>query len=255
MENKLINTVFKSYPKVNLFLKIVGKDGDYHEIFSRFLRVNSIYDEVSFQKNLIPQKDLKVIGNFAFPTEKNIIYQTYKSLLKIVDKDKGDELQAFFKDYSIRVKKEIPMMAGLGGGSSNSATFLNMVNSLFELNLTIEDKLKVVENIGSDIAFFLYDIESANVYGRGEIIEPLSEEPLNIEIYKSFREDFFKIEDMKELSYLKKMSSKEIFRELNLEFANDLYRPAKKICIELESFEREGFLFSGSGSSFFKILE
>ncbi len=263
--------IYKSYPKVNLFLKIVGIRENYHLIFSRFLRVKSIYDEIKF----IPHQDidnhgkLNIVGNFNFPTEQNIIYKIYKILYSKLDIKNRILLADFFDNYQVEVIKRVPMMAGLGGGSSNGATFLNMLNDTLNLNLEINQKISIVREIGSDIPFFLYDIESANVTGVGEIVEEtiLKENNLNIEIYtpdincntgaiyREFRTNFFKITNLNDIKDWKYMSSTTLFKELvnKRDYANDLFNPAKNICPDLENFAQSGFLFSGSGSSFFRI--
>ena len=260
-----MNKQYKSYAKINLFLKMVGVRGNYHEIFSRFIRVHSLYDILSFEENRIG--DFFIDSSFSFPKEKNIIYQTYNSLLTHLNGSQKQDVENFFQLYSVKVEKNIPMMAGLGGGSSNSATFLNMVDEVVNLNLTLEQKAKIVEKLGSDILFFLYNTDSANVYGTGDIIEIFNEEKLDIqivtpkiecntkEVYKKFRSDFFNISKMEDLEYLKNRASKDIFLDLSIEFANDLFKPAKYICPELKNLQNKNYLFSGSGSSFFTIKE
>ena len=254
---------FRSYAKINLFLKMVGIRGDYHEIFSRFIRVKSLYDTMSFEENKTGK--FFIDSDFSFPQEKNIIFHTYSSLLSYLDSEKRIVVEEFFKNFSIKIDKRIPMMAGLGGGSSNSATFLNMVDEVLNLQLTLNQKRDIVKNLGSDILFFLYNIDSANVFGTGDIVKIFKEEVLDIEvftpkiecntgkIYREFRKNFFNISDINELKYLENISSKEIFKTLSIEFANDLFQPAESVCPKLKSFRKDGYLFSGSGSSFFKI--
>ncbi len=259
----MINREFKSYPKVNLFLKIVGVQGNYHQLFFLFLRVHSIYDTLSFQNDNLGK--FVIHGDFDFPLETNIIYQTYISLLNYLDKSRKQQVIELFQQYSLKVDKQIPMMAGLGGGSSNSATFLNMVDEVANLKLELNEKIEIVKKLGSDIIFFLYDIESANVFGTGDIIEKLDEPKLNIEtftppiqchtgkVYSMFRDNFFHTSSIQELHHWKTTSSLDLFQILDIEYGNDLYQPAKRLCPNLESWYKDGYLFSGSGSSFFTI--
>jgi 4-diphosphocytidyl-2-C-methyl-D-erythritol kinase len=259
----MTNTKYKSYAKVNLFLKIVGIHGNYHKLFSRFLKVYSLFDVLSFEKNINQQ--FFINSNFSFPQEQNIIFQTYLSLLNFLDNSRKAKVEKFFKSYSVQVVKNIPMMAGLGGGSSNSATFLIMVDEVLNLNLSIQEKSEIVKNLGSDILFFLYEIDSANVFGTGNIIEKFDEDIPKIDvftpdikchtgkIYQEYRKNFFKISNLENLEYLKNMKSTEIFQKIDINFANDLFAPAKSICPKLESSFENGYLFSGSGSSFFKL--
>ena len=260
----MLKKQFKSYAKINLFLKIVGIRENYHELFSRFIKVKSLYDEMSFEKNI--KGEFYINSNFNFPQEQNIIFKTYHSLLLNINNSQKKDVKNFFQNYSIKVKKRIPLMAGLGGGSSNSATFLNMIDEVLNLELNMNKKINIVKNLGSDIIFFLHDFDSANLYGTGEIVEEFKENnQLNIDvftpkiechtgkIYQNFRKKFMNISDINELNHLKNTQSKDIFKDININFANDLYKPAKDLCPKLQIYEKKGYLFSGSGSSFFKI--
>ncbi len=256
---------FHSYPKVNLFLKIVGVDGDYHLLFSRFLRVKTLYDVLYFVEK--KTKRFEIETNLQISLRDNIVYKTYISLLNHLPPHKKKTVEEFFKFHTLRIEKNIPTMAGLGGGSSNSATFLNMVDSVLGLNLSLPEKLGIVKNIGSDIPFFLYGVDSANVFGRGEIIEPFDEVVPEIdiyippvkcstkEVYKIYRDKFFNITPIEELKEWKEQLSLDFFQKIDIELANDLYGPAKFLCSGLERYKKNGYLFSGSGSSFFSLKE
>lgn len=63
--------VKKSYAKVNIFLKIAGIRGNYHELVSRFVRVHNLYDIVSFEKG--NNKEFTIIGDFGCETKKYYI--------------------------------------------------------------------------------------------------------------------------------------------------------------------------------------
>lgn len=245
----------KSYAKVNIFLKIVGLRGDYHELNSRFVRVKNLYDEVSFIKS--NEKELKIIGNFSCPIEKNTVYKAYKLL------EKYKRVEEFFKNYYVKIDKKIPEFAGLGGGSSNAATFINMVNRYCELNLNKDELAQIGKSVGADVPFFIYEYDSANVKGIGEIVEKFDEETLDIEvitpnikcntgeIFKLFRKDYF--EEKSEYKELFSLKSDKILESLNIFEANDLYKVALKLEPKLEEFSKNYWFFSGSGSSFFRI--
>ena len=164
----------KSYAKVNIFLKIVGLRDNYHLIASRFVRVKNLFDTISFIKKDVD--NFSIEGNFSCILEKNTVYKAYKEL------EKFDEVKEFFKKNIVKIDKNIPEFAGLGGGSSNCATFLNMVNQACNLNLSKEELAKIGSNIGADVPFFVYEFDSANVSGIGEIVEEFNEESLNIEV-------------------------------------------------------------------------
>ena len=164
----------KSYAKINSFLKIVGIRGNYHEIVSRFVLRREIYDEIFFEKS----------SGFALECdneniENNIVLKAKFELEKAGFKNELDE---FFASHKIMIKKQIPLGAGLGGGSSNTATFLKMANEELNLKLTRENLMKIGANIGADVAFFASDFEAANVGDIGEIISEFNDEVPAIEI-------------------------------------------------------------------------
>lgn len=248
----------KSYSKVNIFLKIVGLRDNYHLIASRFVRVKNLFDTISFIKKDVD--NFSIEGNFSCILEKNTVYKAYKEL------EKFDEVKEFFKKNIVKIDKNIPEFAGLGGGSSNCATFLNMVNQACNLNLSKEELAKIGSNIGADVPFFVYEFDSANVSGIGEIVEEFKEESLNIEvitpkiacdtgkIYKNFREKFYKELNKDEVKELFVTNSKDILKKFSINEANDLYFSALDLNGDLKKFEKDNWFFSGSGSSFFKIL-
>ena len=247
----------KSYAKVNIFLKISNKREGYHELVSRFVRVHSLYDTISFVKS--SRKAFCIVGNFGCKMETNTVYKAYKLL------EKYDGVKDFFENYSVEIEKNIPEFAGLGGGSSNAATFLIMANKYCELNLSKDELCKIAVNIGADVPFFVYEYDSANVTGIGEIVEKFDEEILNIdtitpkvkcntgEIFKVFRENFYKQISKEEANRLLKMKSIEILNNLNIKEANDLYEPALSLYPQLNDYAKKDWFFSGSGSSFFKV--
>ena len=248
----------KSYAKVNIFLKIVGIRENYHLIASRFVIVKNLFDTISFIKKDVD--NFSIEGNFSCVLEKNTVYKAYKEL------EKFDEVKEFFKKNIVKIDKNIPEFAGLGGGSSNCATFLNMVNIACNLNLNKEELAKIGSNIGADVPFFVYEFDSANVSGIGEIVEKFVEEPLEIEvitpsilcdtkeIYKTFRENFYKELNKDKAKELFATNSKDILKVFCIKEANDLYKPALFLSPNLKEFEKDGWFFSGSGSSFFKVL-
>ncbi len=252
--------VYKAYAKVNIFLKITGTRDNYHEIVSRFMRVGSLYDEISFL--LKSSKEFKIIGDFACETEQNTIYKAYLALRDYIE---SDELDLLMERYAICVKKSIPAFAGLGGGSSDAATYLKMCNKVLDLGLSLEELATVGLKVGADVPFFIYGYSSANVSGIGEIVEKFDEKVLDFEIYtpdveistpkvyKSYRENFFNPIDSSTADKLKKTSSLDILNSMKIDEVNDLYNPAKLEYKELEKSHKDGYYFSGSGSSFFRV--
>jgi len=252
--------IYKAYAKVNIFLKITGVRDNYHEILSRFMRVNSLYDELSFV--LKDEEEFKIIGDFSCTTEQNTIYKAYFALKKATQ---SEALEKLMRTYGVEVKKSIPAFAGLGGGSSDAATYLKMCNEVLHLGLSLNELATIGLEVGADVPFFIYGYESANVSGIGEIVEEFKEEPLDFEVftpkveistpkvYKTYRTDFYNPIDGFQREKFKKTTSKEILKTMDVSQANDLFAPAMQDYKELKQYYKQGFHFSGSGSSFFRV--
>jgi len=251
---------YKAFAKVNIFLKITGKRGNYHEIFSRFMKLPDLYDELSFEAKKEP--GFVLYGNFGCDTKQNTIYKAYEALLEATN---SDALAKLIETYAIRVDKKIPSFAGLGGGSSDAATFLKMCNNSLDLGLSLNELAKIGAKVGADVPFFIYDYNSANVSGIGELVEKFDEACLPIqtltpkieistpEVYQSFRENFYKELSPDEYGRLSLMPSKEILQNYTISEANDLFEPALHLHSELKKSYQKGWFFSGSGSSFFRL--
>jgi 4-diphosphocytidyl-2-C-methyl-D-erythritol kinase len=252
---------YKAYAKVNIFLKITGKRGDYHEILSRFVLVDDLYDTLVF----VPKEgeDFVIEGDFNCETAQNTIYKAFKALLEATH---SDALKRLMESHAVRVDKKIPSFAGLGGGSSDAATYLLMCNEVLHLGLSREELALVGAKVGADVPFFIYGYRSANVSGIGEIVKPFDEPPLRIKtltpkieistpkVYQSFREHFYKELNSEQQKTLANMPSLEVLETMTPLEANDLFGPALALYPELKEHQKSGWFFSGSGSSFFTVI-
>ena len=251
----------KAYAKVNIFLKITGTRDHYHTLASRFMRVDSLYDELEF----IPNRsgEFLIEGDFGCSVEQNTIYKAYTALF---EKTKSKELGEFFHSNGVGVQKRIPAFAGLGGGSSDAATFLHMCNEELSLGLTLQELVEVGMQVGADVPFFLYGYKSANVTGIGEIVEKFEEELLDIQtftpkieistpaVYKEYRKNFFAPVSQEEEQEWLALTSKDVLERYDAKSANDLFAPALKLYPKLQEHTKESWFFSGSGSSFFRVI-
>jgi len=136
----------KSYAKINLFLYVTDKREDgYHNIYSLFSKIN-LYDTIKVEK----AKKFQIICNDEkIPVDRrNFIYKVYEKLREY-----------FQKEFPVKVylNKRIPIEAGLGGGSSNCAIFLKLMNKLFNLNLSLKDMVQVLAKVSADAPSFLWD--------------------------------------------------------------------------------------------------
>ena len=150
----------KSNAKINVFLNVVGKNevvnrGVLHEIESLIVPIN-IYDNIEIYEN-----DIDEIIGMDIPIETNLMY---KALCKVRN------LFNIEKKVKIIIEKNIPIFAGLGGGSSNAAAVIKALNVIWNLNMSEQEMISIGKEIGSDIPFFIINKPSF-VYGIGEKVE------------------------------------------------------------------------------------
>ena len=257
--------IHKAYAKVNIFLKITGTRGDYHEIVSRFMKVESLYDELSFlskEETTHKENEFVILGDFSCTTEQNTIYKAYFALKEATG---SEALEKLMRTHAIKVTKNIPAFAGLGGGSSDAATYLKMCNEVLHLGLSQNELANIGLKVGADVPFFIYGYNAANVSGIGEVVEEYDEELLDFEVYtpkveistpkvyKTYRECFYTPIDGFETQKYKEMTSLESMQAKPADELNDLFKPALQEYKELKNHYKHGYFFSGSGSSFFKV--
>ena len=254
----------KAHAKVNIFLKITGTREQYHLLSSRFMRVENLYDILSFSKKETRDKTFTLTGNFGCSTEQNTIYKAYKLLLSHT---RNRSLEDFFHTHEVIVEKKIPEFAGLGGGSSDAAAFLKLANEVCNLKLDIKSLGEIGAKIGADVPFFTSNYPSSNVSGIGEVVEPFEEKPLKIEtytppvacdtakVYQQFRKTY--LQNLTENEKLAKsviaQKSADILLKYTPQQLNDLFPPALDLYPALQTYAQEGWFFSGSGSTFFRI--
>ncbi len=153
-------SIYLSAPaKINWFLKIIGKRNDgYHDIKTLMQCVN-LYDELIFED----AEELEIVSDLDIPLQDNIVFKAASRLKKYTSYGKGAK---------IILKKNIPVGAGLGGGSSDAAFTLLGLNILWSLNLTKKELILIASEIGSDVPFF-FGGPFAIVEGKGEKVTPL----------------------------------------------------------------------------------
>lgn len=282
-----------SYPKVNICFKILGfLPNNYCKIASRFVKVES--ENLRDTLHICQSSEFKIAGNFDCKMQENTIFKAKEMLKKhlqesikiaesqdfndnnlVASNDTSNDSIKIYKNalkildfFHIEVEKKIPSFAGLGGGSSNAASFLLAMNELLELNLSREILCKIATKIGADVSFFIYDYYSANVFGIGEKVESFSEKKLDLEILTpphikcSTKAVFDRFRKMiaesvfftKEREFLEQDST-TLLRKNTRNFLNDLYLPALALYPQLGDFAKDEYFFSGSGSSFFRVKE
>lgn len=166
MPNPCRGVVFNSPAKINLFFRVHKKRSDgYHEISSLYQTID-LFDQlqISFRS-----EDLWTCTDPSLALdEKNLISKA----VSIFRKKTGWNQQ-----LEIHLQKNIPMEAGLGGGSGNAATALWALNHLSGLKIADEELALWAGELGSDIPFF-FSLGTAYCRGRGEIISRLPPLPV-----------------------------------------------------------------------------
>ena len=253
----------RAHAKVNIFLKITGHKDGYHTLLSRFMRVENLYDTITF----VPCEceTFTIEGCEDIPLESNTIYKAYKALNDYT----GDlDILNFFYAHKVVVSKRIPSQAGLGGGSSDAAAFMRLVKEVCNLILSTHELAKIGSTIGADLPYFIYNYPSANVSGFGEVVEPFDETPLSLElytpnigcdttlVYKSFKEHLLKNISFSSFIGWDKIDSKTLLEMINDPvLLNDLYAASLIAYPLLKEVSKEGWYFSGSGSTFFRLAK
>ena len=140
--------LIKSYAKINLSLTVIKKirKKRLHDIQSQFCLIN-LFDTISIKTN---KKNVDKIS-FNGPHSK-YVKKSNNSIQKILKIMRNFNLISNY--YSIKIYKQIPVFAGLGGGSSNAASLLNFLSKR-----KIEDKIfnKIINLAGSDLRLFFYN--------------------------------------------------------------------------------------------------
>jgi 4-diphosphocytidyl-2-C-methyl-D-erythritol kinase len=256
-------TSINAHAKVNIFLKITGHKEGYHTLLSRFMRVGDLYDTLHFVP--VECDTFTIEGCPGVPKESNTIYRAWRALNEAT----GDlDLLEYFYHHKVVVEKRIPTQAGLGGGSSDAGAFLRLAHRVCDLKISLEELARIGASVGADVPFFVHDYPSANVSGFGEIVEPFDEAPPPLEIYtppvacdtaavyRTFKERFLSGTDPRSFAGWEKVPSKELLERIgDPTLLNDLYPAALLTCPRLEEYAKEGWFFSGSGSSFFRLGE
>lgn len=152
--------------KLNLFLEVTGRRADgYHDLATLFARIG-LADALTLKKSAAPGINLRVEGGPALGEPRdNIIYKAAEKFFAAFRLEPAVE---------IRLKKNIPVGAGLGGGSSDGAAALLGLAKLYRTPRSAFPRLmKIAAAIGSDVPFFMLDEMMAEGRGRGEKLKPL----------------------------------------------------------------------------------
>ena len=169
------------------------------------------------------------------------------------------EVNKFNQYFHITVNKQIPVEAGLGGGSSNAGSIIKFLSTTYDLELP--DLSSIARNIGSDVPFFIQGL-SANVSGYGERIDPIHlEEPMHL-LIATPHERLSTGKVFEEFDREQNHQDSDVVLHNDIEIKNNLLKAALKVepkLLErkeyLESIMGHEFFMSGSGTTFFCLGE
>lgn len=249
-----------AYAKINLTLEIVGKRPDgFHNIESVFQEI-SLCDEIEIEKN--NTLDIKFIPQI--DTKKSTAHASSELFF---------EKTRVRERAKIRIKKNIPIKSGLGGGSSDAATTLLLLNKLFLYPMKNDEIIKVGETIGSDVSFFFLN-GTALVEGKGDrvrLISPVKKlyvllaiPPFSFSTKNSYSQiDGFKLDKTNSTKKLVSILEKKKYDLSEIEncFHNDFEKMYLSIdenftstLRNLEQKTGKKFHLTGSGSALFALF-
>ncbi|MBK7630047.1 MAG: 4-(cytidine 5'-diphospho)-2-C-methyl-D-erythritol kinase [Ignavibacteriales bacterium] len=154
--------VVKSPAKINIGLNIINKrDDGFHNLETIFYPLN-LFDEIRFTKS----------DNFSFDSNDERLNKEPINLI-IKAKEALENISGVTLPLKIYLNKNIPIGAGLGGGSSNAASTLLTITDLFNLDISKKVFLDLALKLGSDVPYFLNAVPSF-AKSRGEILNPIN---------------------------------------------------------------------------------
>jgi len=246
--------------KVNLFLKVFRqrKDG-FHDILS-WMQMVDLQDQIEIEK--IPRGIDIICDQKSVPTDSgNLAYWAVELFLRKTKSAGG---------VRVKIKKKIPVGAGLGGGSSNAASVLIGLQKLFKTKLTLAELALLAKKLGSDVPFF-FTSGSALAAGRGEKLYSLNL-PLNywlvlvnpgFEVSTKWAYSQVEPGPIKHRSTLKakQLTIAEMLiqlKKLGNDFQKIVCRRFPEVGSIIQKLEKSGALYaamSGSGPTAFGIFE
>lgn len=255
------------YAKINLALDVVGRRPDgYHKVRMIMQQIR-LHDRITIEKSEFPGEIYLEIDRLDLPADKNnIAHKAAALMMRTCGIEEG---------VNIYIEKNIPVAAGLAGGSADGAAVLVGMNELFELGLKEEELRGLGLQIGADVPFCIMG-GAALAEGIGEILTPihglkedmqilLCKPPIEVstkEVYQHFSE---RIAEMNRLprpdidacrASLAAGSEAWMFNAINvLEYITaDEHPEIQEICEMMSDYDPKMVLMSGSGPTVFGLF-
>ncbi|MDB2085576.1 4-(cytidine 5'-diphospho)-2-C-methyl-D-erythritol kinase [Clostridium paraputrificum] len=252
----------KAYAKVNITLDVVGKREDGYHLLKMIMQNIDIYDVITIEKI---ESGIEITCNKPYvPTdERNLAYKAAKLFKDTFNITSG---------VSINIKKNIPVAAGLAGGSTDCAAVLKIMNKLFQVNADNEKLMELGVKLGADVPYCING-GTALCEGIGEILTPLKpfknhiivlvKPPFGVstkDVYKNF--DLGRVKNHPEtdkvVTYMNEDNLYEVAKNMKNLLENVTLKKHKVISSiksEMESLGAIKAMMSGSGPTVFAFFD
>lgn len=252
----------KAPAKINLTLDVLYKRPDnYHEV-EMIMTTVDLADRIGLETRADGQIKIVSADRFVPDDNRNFAYQAAELLKNTYGLREG---------VTITIEKQIPIAAGLAGGSSDAAATLRGLNELWNLNLSLDELAEHGAKIGSDVSFCVYG-GTALATGRGEKIKELSVPPTcwvilakpkigvsTAEIYGGLKVD--QIEHPKTSKMIEAIENNdypllcESLGNVLESVTFELYPEVVTIKEQMQRFGADAVLMSGSGPTVFGLVD
>ena len=252
----------KAYAKVNITLDVVGKREDGYHLLKMIMQNIDIYDVITIEKI---SEGIEITCNKSYvPTdERNLAYKAAKLFMDTFNIESG---------VSIDIKKNIPVAAGLAGGSTDCAAVLKIMNKLFNINADNKTLMELGVKLGADVPYCI-EGGTAICEGIGEVITPLKpfknhiivlvKPPFGVstkEVYKNF--DLNKVRNHPKtdlvVDYIENDNLYEVANNMKNLLENvtlNKHRLISSIKSDMESLGAIKAMMSGSGPTVFAFFD
>lgn len=247
----------KAFAKINLTLDVVGKREDGYHLLETVMQTISLCDKIGVEKS--DKIEILCDDPNVPKDERNICHKAAVRFFERLGISGGAK---------ITIEKQIPSEAGLGGGSSDGAAVIKLLNEIYDAKLKISELEEIAGKVGADVAFFIQG-GTALCRGAGEIITPLKPAPERYVLV--LRPDFgvstplaYRLFDEKNIP--SSCGTKKFMEQLEADgkpylcLSNDLESALEneeiaKIRLGLMEYGAEAAQMTGSGSAVFGIYE
>lgn len=250
----------KAFAKINLSLDIVGKKEDGYHLLRSVMQTVSLYDEITVTFADGDGIEVKCSEPDVPTNEKNTCYKAARFFMAAAQVEKAKIV--------ISIEKNIPSMAGLGGGSADAAAVLRLMNEFFNSPISQNRLIEIAAKVGADVPFLLYG-GTALCEGVGEKlthIKPLKKQYVLLikpdigvstpKAYKAFDNGLF----LSSLATDRLIKAIESGNDIADYLANDLERAIiipeiQEICQTILDNGAKASLMTGSGSCVYGLFD